>query len=109
MSADVYSIRMFAGFVPAGQTITIGTVPAQTVWVLVSVQVQGASGSANYFNLLHHASGTRLLFFDFGAAPTGKYWTGRIVLTAGEQVDAQSVGSGFNVCVSGYQLGSVPG
>jgi hypothetical protein len=109
MTSAIYSTRFFAAQVLAGQNGTFGPVPAGTVWILKSVQVQSGAAAGAYVSLNLGASGPRLLFMDRATGPNHAYWTGSIVLNAGESVQVQVVLQAANITVSGFSLPAVPG
>lgn len=100
--AAPYSVRIGAGLCAAGGTVTLATVPSNTIYIVRCIDMVGSSPGVagapqvRVQSLAYLYSGTFTTTLQYLA------WRGRQVIQAGEQLVGSCTGVGCYFLVSGY-------
>lgn len=105
MATAVYSTRFLGALVSVDETLT-ATVPDGFVWVVVDVSALLVGSSSTNVSVYNGTSGANIAYMQATSSGAEQHsWSGRQVLTAGEDLLAACEGvTAVRLGVSGYTL-----
>lgn len=104
MAGPAYTERFYAGTPPASTYTTLFTVPSGRRWIVLNIDVTGASTGSSLYGFF--VSGvTGYFWWASQAGTTGlSQWRGRLAVNQGESLEVLASASTATVYVTGYDL-----
>lgn len=103
---SVYSVQLFAGFIPVAATV-VYTVPVGATVIVRDIELFNATSAPTDMTVSVGVSGSPLaVIARVLLVPVLAHvqWTGRAVLNPGQDIQVSGGGTGSTVLISGYNL-----